>query len=245
MKLLTLNLRHDADRWEQRAPLVVAELGHLDPDVIAFQEVALTIRQAHVLAVQVAAITGRTYEVVVDAKAERDPQEGIAILTRLPILEHERRELPGGARVAQRVVVNRDGLLLNVINTHLHHRPPGSERTRLKQARDLLEWVGHQDGRSLATVLAGDMNAAPDSSTYALIRQRFSSAYVAVHGREPEYTFPTPLVRIPYPSKTLDYIFYSADRLEVRDVQIVFSRPPAGDETLYPSDHFGLMAAFA
>src|SRR5260370_8500782 len=50
MKLLTLNLRHDEDRWPERSELVLEELVREHPDVIAFQEVALHIDQAHFIA---------------------------------------------------------------------------------------------------------------------------------------------------------------------------------------------------
>ena len=50
MRLLTLNLRQDLDRWPERLPLVVAALAEADADVIALQEVALPIEQDELLA---------------------------------------------------------------------------------------------------------------------------------------------------------------------------------------------------
>lgn len=43
MKLITYNLRHHANRWEERFPLVLALLLDEDADLIAFQEVFLLL----------------------------------------------------------------------------------------------------------------------------------------------------------------------------------------------------------
>jgi hypothetical protein len=56
LTVATFNLRHDADEWERRAPLIVAELGSLKPHVIALQEICLPIGQARWLA---GALNGR------------------------------------------------------------------------------------------------------------------------------------------------------------------------------------------
>lgn len=40
---------------------------------------------------------------------------------------------------------------------------------------------------------------------------------------------------------TIDYIFVSRG-VEVLEVWVAFDQPNASDKTLYPSDHFGLMA---
>lgn len=239
MKIVTLNLRHDKDRWEERRPLVIAELSRLDADVIAFQEVAMLIGQAHELAARLGETTGRPYEALAQVKPEPESKEGIAVLTRLEVIDNQRRELPGGHRIAQRVIVRGEAGPVNIVNTHLHHRPIGSERTRLKQARHLLAWFDTWPDDA-ATVLLGDMNARPDSDTIGLLKGRFASAYESFHGREPDATFPTPLVRIPWPGRALDYIFYSPGRFRVVEARLAFTEPSPGDDTLYPSDHYGV-----
>ena len=42
-------------------------------------------------------------------------------------------------------------------------------------------------------VAVGDFNGMPETPAIALMRERFTSAYAAIHGQEPEYTCPTPL----------------------------------------------------
>ena len=45
-----------------------------------------------------------------------------------------------------------------------------------------------------SVIACGDFNATPGSPAIALMRRTFASAHEARHGREPEYTCPTPLV---------------------------------------------------
>lgn len=42
----TLNLRHNADRWEERAPLLIEQFVTLEPDTIGLQEVHVPSNQA-------------------------------------------------------------------------------------------------------------------------------------------------------------------------------------------------------
>jgi endonuclease/exonuclease/phosphatase family metal-dependent hydrolase len=87
------------------------------------------------------------------------------------------------------------------------------------------------------------------------------SAHETLHGREPDYTCPTPMVsgqRVrgavtrgllrlfsnrPGDSwrGTLDYIFVSAD-VRVVECGVFLDRPSPHDPTLYASDHLGLAA---
>jgi hypothetical protein len=96
------------------------------------------------------------------------------------------------------------------------------------------------------------------------MQQQFTSAHSARHGREPEYTCPTPLkyqlsgVRktlsrfgnyalngsfMPWRG-TVDYIFVNP-RVHVVECKPVLNQPAPHDETLYPSDHVGLNATLA
>ncbi|NIV32412.1 MAG: hypothetical protein GWN58_24115, partial [Anaerolineae bacterium] len=166
--------------------------------------------------------------------------EGIAIASRYPLLSHETLDLPGGERVAQRAVVDTGTFHLCLANTHLHDKP-ADESIRLPQMRALLGWLAEVDA---PTVLTGDMNAQPESSTIRAAKERYRSSYEAVHGSEPQATFPTPLVSATGPDQgsTIDYIFFSGDSLRVEAASIVADRSHPADETLYPSDHFGILA---
>jgi endonuclease/exonuclease/phosphatase family metal-dependent hydrolase len=242
VKIITLNLRHDQDRWKERFPLVVGCLHREQADVVGLQEVCIPIRQAHLIADALNAQTpGQPYSVWVEPKwGDQADVEGIAILSRLPVLEHERLELPKGQRVAQRIAVEVDGMRINIANTHLHHRPIEDESIRLPQMRALLDWMFSR--ASQRWLLTGDMNALPDSSTIAAAAERLQSAYFSVHG-EHRITFPAPLA---YATRgdfcaCIDHIFFDS-ALRVTDARVIAHETPPDDPTLSASDHLGLAA---
>jgi endonuclease/exonuclease/phosphatase family metal-dependent hydrolase len=244
MKIVTLNLRHDADRWEERFPLVVEELRKEAPDVVAFQEVALGINQAQLIAEKLNEHVAREpYSVFVEAKGGQEQNEGIAVLTRLPVIDHHRLDLPEGNRVAQRVRVMDKKQPVDIVNTHLHHLPPDDESIRLPQITTLLDWMFGSMEKQPGRILVGDLNAVSESETIAQVRRRMASAYSALHPSEPSYTFPTPLVAGEgkwYTPRTLDYIFFEPALFQVQDARLIFKQPHPHDSTLLPSDHYGL-----
>ncbi|NJL55811.1 hypothetical protein HC928_11920 [bacterium] len=164
MKLITLNLRHDVDRWPERLPMIVDMLRHEAPDVIALQEVALDIQQAELIAAHLNINLRHPYAVFTAPKWGDEPREGIGMLSKLPVLAYEHFNLPEGFRIAQRLRVLMGGLPLNIANVHLHHRPRHEESIRLPQMQALIAWMRERDKG--AWVLAGDFNAQPESRLY-------------------------------------------------------------------------------
>ena len=146
-------------------------------------------------------------------------------------------------RTAQRVRIDVGGQPLDFYNTHFHYQlGPEADETRCEQVGRLLAWMDSH-GWDFPKVLVGDFNAWPDSRAVRLLKERFTSAYQAVHGKEPEKTWPTPLLRQPSaPDWTLDYIFLSPG-VRVADAALTFTEPGASDPALYASDHFGLAAS--
>lgn len=245
VKFLTLNLRHNADRWEERFPLVVDAIHQEQPDVIAFQEVHIEIRQAEIIAEKLDALTPSTpYNIHVSSRFHEGFWESNALLSRLPVLSSERIELPmDGGRSAQRIAVRVDNnQTLNIANAHLHHRPMFEDTSRLPQMQAVLKWMfDHADDNWL---LAGDMNALPESLTIAETLKQLNNTYHDLHGEHP-ITFPTPLAQGKYGDAqvTLDYIFYTASSLTPISAKRIADKD-GGDPTLYPSDHYGLVAEF-
>jgi len=262
LKVVTLNLLVDLSRWNERRSLLVGGLAELDPDLIALQEVALPENNAQWLADQLndkPDATRRPYTVHLCPKTgPKATEEGIAILSRLPVERQATLDLRTQHRVAQSVQVNFEGRQVVFVNGHYHWRP-GESSKRVEQIRLVLDWLAAVP-REAALVICGDFNGAPESKAIQLMRERLSSAYAARHGREPEYTCPTPLsrphlvyglasfllnVKANHTLKpwrgTLDYIFVN-ERVRVADCQVVLNQPAPHDPKLYPSDHFGLAA---
>jgi len=244
IKYMTLNLRHHLDRWEERFPLVVDAIHEEQPDVIAFQEVHIPIQQAEIIAEQLQARTpSKPYSIKTTSRSYQGYIEANAFLSRLPIVAHDKLDLPmEGGRSAQRITVQTDSnRRLNFANTHLHHRPMLEEDNRLPQMQALLKWMFAFDDKNW--LLAGDMNALPASKTIAEAQKQLKSAYYDIHDKHP-VTFPTPLTQGKYGdiAITLDYIFYHAPSLNV--ISAKRFADVGADETLYPSDHYGLVAEF-
>lgn len=244
----TLNLRNTSDRWPERYPLLIEQLSALNPDIIGFQELRRPSLQGRRIERGANAVTlegQRRYRLYRQWKTGlRWLWEGLAILTELPVIEHERLDLRGGNRIAQRVrVALSGGRVLDFYNTHLHHSS-GDHDLRTRQAERILAWM--QSHGDVPQVLVGDFNALPDEPSIQLIVSsgRMRSAAFAVHGAELA-TVPTPLSRHrDDEEKVIDYIFVN-DLVEVHEAWLTFDQVPDHDERLSASDHFGLAATIS
>ena len=258
-KLVTFNLLNKKpSRWHERRRLIVRELRALQPDVIALQEVSLPHNNAQWLADQLGG-----YKVYTAPKAGAlGAREGVATLSRLPVEARWTINLQAQSRVAQVLRLRLGDQPLIVVNGHfLFHVYDHIKRTQ--QVRQVLGWL-RTSANGCPTIACGDFNATPEMRTIQTMKAAFRSAYELVHGREPEYTCPTPLVyrfnavrkglstlgsllanRQPRPWRgTLDYIF--VDRhFRVLSCDLVLNAPAEDDPTLYPSDHVGLCATLA
>jgi endonuclease/exonuclease/phosphatase family metal-dependent hydrolase len=250
MRIITLNLRHDADRWLERFSLVVNELISEDADVICFQEVARSNAQAHMIAEKLNEhLNENHYQVFVEYKWGVDSKEGIGILSRLHVQESERIELPEGGRIAQRIRISvTGGHTIDIVNTHLHHLPKDDDAIRLKQLEYLLEWIASKVIQCQQSwLLIGDLNSIPNSRVVNYLKENLASAYETIHRHEPRSTFPTSLVDQVgewYEPRTLDYVFYEPSRFEISDARLAFTKSHASDPSLMSSDHFGLVVDF-
>ncbi|MEL6524664.1 MAG: endonuclease/exonuclease/phosphatase family protein [Chloroflexota bacterium] len=239
LTVATLNLRASANRWEKRFPLVVDTLRQTDAAIIALQEVRINIEQHQLLANTLNTQYDTDYSAYL-CEDWYDPHiMGNGFLTSVPVLEHERMELPEGYRTAQRILVEIDGQPINIVNTHLHHKPYRDESIRLKQVKHIFDWLADYPQ---PIIFMGDMNARPESETVLTIKKCLQSAHETVHAKEPAITFPTPLrTGEGISARTIDYIFCDK-RFDVQACAVIGKRHAPDDDTLYPSDHFGLCA---
>ncbi len=262
-RIVTFNLLNKPSRWDERRILITTELAQLCPDLIALQEVSLPDNNAAWLAEQLKLAGCGLYTVHVSSKTgPLQGREGIAILSRLPVQRCRTLDLFSQGRVAQLVQVKIDGQSVILANGHFFfHVVDHVERVR--QVEHFLNWLGSTQ-HGIPTIVCGDFNDTPASRSIHLMQQQFTSAHTARHGREPEYTCPTPLkysfssVRnvfsrlgnclttgsfLPWRG-TIDYIFVSS-RVNVMECMPVLNQPAPHDDTLYPSDHIGLTATLS
>jgi endonuclease/exonuclease/phosphatase family metal-dependent hydrolase len=237
----TINIRNIADRWPERLPLLLADMAALQPDLLGMQECVFAVEQDRLLGA-----AGPGHYGIHRGWAGR-PEYGNSILVREPLSVAggpERLDL-GRNRSALRVAV--DGLggrPLAMVVTHLHHLT-ADEEAREEQARTLVAWLAERPSPG-GTIVVGDFNAEPDEATYRVMQEAgFRSAHAEANGVEPAVTWPSgiqaPGIDTDGDPGCLDYIWLQGP-LRAATCRLAFDRPAAGDPTLYPSDHLGLVA---
>ncbi|HYH92867.1 MAG TPA: endonuclease/exonuclease/phosphatase family protein [Candidatus Saccharimonadales bacterium] len=240
LHVATLNIRNLADRWDERLPLLLADMRTLQPDLLGLQEVVYVLQQDRLIG---AAGEGR-YEAV-RGWAGR-PEYGNSLLIRDPLrgIDIDRLDL-GFGRSAQRVVVRLPGGSSTlVVVTHLHHEV-AAEEARDDQARQLLEWLETAPTTDVRIVM-GDFNAEPSEPAHArMVAAGHRSAYAEANGADPAVTWPSglqaPGMDTDGDPGCLDYIWLLGP-VRATAVRLVFDRPAVDDPTLYPSDHLGISA---
>jgi endonuclease/exonuclease/phosphatase family metal-dependent hydrolase len=243
LTVATLNILNLQDRWEERLPLLLADMAALQPDLLGLQEVVYPMQQDRLLG----AAGERRYEAI-RGWAGR-PEYGNSLLVRdgLAASDAERLDL-GHARAAHRIrLALPGGARLVFAVTHLHH-VPADEEVRVAQVEALLPWLDASPAHD-ALIVVGDFNAEPDEA--AAVRMRaagFRSAYAEAHGEDPPVTWPSglraPAMDTDGDPGCLDYIWVRG-AVVAEDARLTFDRPAVGDPTLYPSDHVGLVARVA
>jgi endonuclease/exonuclease/phosphatase family metal-dependent hydrolase len=236
----TLNILNLADRWEERLPLLLADMAALQPDLIGLQEVVYPMQQDRLLG---AAGEGR-YEAI-RGWAGR-PEYGNSLLVKAPLeaTDVERLDL-GLQRAAHRVRVSLPGgTRLAFAVVHLHHVPADAQ-ARDGQAAALIAWLEGAPPHD-AMVVVGDFNAAPgEAAEQRMCDAGFRSAYAEANGSNPVATWPSglqaPAMDTDGDPSCLDYIWVRG-AVSVDDARLFADRPAVGDPTLYPSDHLGIAA---
>ncbi|XP_017767786.1 PREDICTED: nocturnin isoform X2 [Nicrophorus vespilloides] len=251
----------EALEWHNRRFHMIEEIIEYCPDIICLQEVDHFNFLRYVLNTQ--GYTGMFFPkpdspcIYIDGNNGPD---GCAIFYRKDKYELVKKE----SRILEiwRVQSNQVAMLMIlkvletgkeicVVTTHLKARKGALLATlRNEQGRDLLNFLSTHCG-DRPVILCGDFNAEPTEPIYStLLNNKFnlSSAYAdCKSSEEPPYT--TWKIREEGEvCHTIDYVFYTKDKLEV-DAVLEF---PTGDEigpdrvpsNNYPSDHFSLVCDF-
>jgi endonuclease/exonuclease/phosphatase family metal-dependent hydrolase len=259
LRCLTLNLWGAEPPLEQRMALIVEGLRGLAPDVVTLQEVREVPGQLPNQAERLAKAVGFAH-VFAPATPFGGGQEGLAILSRLPIVEHEALELPHAEPRERRILLsarvqNGQGSVW-VHTTHLNYR-----LTHGLQREDQVSAIeASLAGRTSSSpqILMGDFNARPESDEIRFLRglvtlggrrTYFQDAWERMNPGDPGLTWArtnpyTAKLAFLEPDRRLDYIFVTHMRGDgrgtVHSCAMVFDQPGAG--SVYASDHFGLLA---
>ena len=225
---------------------MVGQLLDVSADIIALQEVATPIRQAHWLMNQLNTRAPRglaPYRVVTTRRPGIYFAESLAILSRLPILSMDKLNL-GLGRVALRANIELpSGETVDVVNVHLYSRPTGVQ-AREEQVMQIASWL--DEGAAVRKrIMLGSFRANPNELAIQKLKEVYGyrSAYELVHRHEPLATWPTALRQYrTNVGKCDDYLFVSRHVKRVISAEICCHHPFDTDSTIYPSDHVGLAA---
>lgn len=148
---------------------------------------------------------------------------GNAVLSRLPIERHQNHALPSYYDGEQRGVLEVEvqlrerGPPLIFFATHLDHRR--DDRERMASAKTIEELAGRH--KNAALIVAGDLNATPDSRVIESFQRIWRSA---TSEADPTPTFPAEM-----PKRQIDYVLYRPpDRWRVVEVRVI-DEPVASD----------------
>ncbi|HEV7733445.1 MAG TPA: endonuclease/exonuclease/phosphatase family protein [Candidatus Binatia bacterium] len=240
VRIATFNIRSIFDRWPERRPLLVEAFRQIAPHVAGLQEVDFEDEKQDALLAD--AVPDRRYQ---SFAGETRPGFGNAILVGDgTATAHETRGLELW-RVAHRVRIELPGgRALWFANTHLHH-VADDVHVRVEQAKVLCDFMAVARPDDTAVVV-GDFNALPDEASCAVMREAgFRSAHHTVHGHEPPITWPSGIqaetMDLEGDRGCLDYIWVRGPA-RIVEAHVAANEPPAHDPTIYPSDHFAVVA---
>jgi endonuclease/exonuclease/phosphatase family metal-dependent hydrolase len=259
VKVVTLNLWGEQPPLAARMARIVGELAALAPDVVALQEVRQIPGALPNQAAALAAALG-AHQVYAGATPWGGGEEGLAILSRHPIVDSDHRALPH-ATDAERRIVLRARLAtpageLAVFTTHLNYRLTDGQK-REDQIFAAETFVAETPS-DLPKIWMGDFNATPDSDEVRYLRGLrsiggrrvfYQDAFLRLHPGEAGHTWSslnpyTERLKWLETDRRIDYIFVDALRRDgrgrVHDCRLVLDQP--GPDGVYGSDHFGLMA---
>jgi endonuclease/exonuclease/phosphatase family metal-dependent hydrolase len=236
IRVATQNIWQFHDGWEARRPVLIDGLRELAPDLVAFQE-ALDEQPRDLL--------GPDFQFV----SHRD----VAIASRWPI--RDVRELEASTIAAEIDAPIGRLVFVNHCPSYQLDRELDRERQAVAAAR-LVE-----DMRPEHAILAGDLNARPESAglRFLLGLQSldgmsvcYRDAWEAAHPGEPGHTFTPENPTMPpgetgdwalEPGRRIDYVLVRCSdhgpTLDIRRCERLFDEPVDG---VWASDHFGVTA---
>jgi endonuclease/exonuclease/phosphatase family metal-dependent hydrolase len=242
LRIATLNLEQDHKCWDSRRELIIAQLGELNPDFFALNEIHIPAQTGRWLQRSAAEWFSQKYVLLQQSKVGKDSRtEAEGLLTRHPVIETASLDYCSHNCVAQVARFEVSGRLFDIYVTHLIATRV-DESARVHQVEQLLEWIGTRADADFS-VVCGDLNAAPDQASARLMLSAF----------RPTQTQPTAFTPLQEPGgkpthpewerldRCFDYIWIS-EGIRIQASGLCFDKPAANNPTLWPSDHIGVWA---
>jgi len=241
-RIATLNLEQDHKCWDLRRELIVAQIGELNPDILALNEVHVPTQTGRWLRRAATERTGHKYALLQQSKVGKDGlTQAEGMLSRFPVIETASLDYRSHDCVAQLARIEIGGRLLDVYVTHLIAARV-DESARQFQVTKLLEWIRTRDDAD-DSIVCGDFNAAPVQPSIRLM----SAAYRATQTQPTAFTpLQEPGGNPTHPEwprfdRCIDYVWVSKS-IRVHGTGLCFNRPAADNPELWPSDHVGVWA---
>jgi endonuclease/exonuclease/phosphatase family metal-dependent hydrolase len=277
LRLVTINFWGTEPPLDRRLELAIRQLRALAPDVIGMQEVRpLDGKAGPTTADAIADALG------MKARYERSlawadgawpgmaaGQEGLAVISRYPIDDHQVEPLPEPRPTEARILLSARLATpagpIWVHTTHLHYRlDDGAAREQQVAAIDRAIRARGRGNDDAPQLLCGDFNATPDSDEMRFLRgltsldgrrTHFQDAWLRLH-REPE-PGAGPAAGITWSSENeltrplrsldldrrIDYVYVTSRKKDgrgtVRRCEVVLAERDGG---LCASDHYGVLA---
>lgn len=242
VRIATLNLEQNLKNWERRRELVVHQLGELNPDMLALNEIHIPDQTGRWLQRAARERLEKNYCLLQQSKASTEGRiQGEGLLTRYPPIETLNLDYGSHNCVALAARFEIDDRLLDVYVTHLIAARV-DDSARQYQVTQLLQWVETRTDAA-CYIVCGDFNAAPDQLSIRLMADTFEATQFAAtaftplsdsHGRptHPEW---------PRFDRCIDYIWVKGN-VKVCDSGLCFATPAPDEPNLWPSDHLGVWA---
>jgi endonuclease/exonuclease/phosphatase family metal-dependent hydrolase len=242
--------------WEQRQRALEDELVVARPDVVALVETSAQGDESR--PARLAERLGFQHSVFAGDFAIEDWTSGLGVVSRWPILEHERHPLRGdsGNALGEALRVRVDGPrgVVQLFVVALDY-PLSASGVRQAQVRELCTVIAQTTSARHVTLVCGDFNAGPDADEMRMLTGRsappvdglvFYDAWEIAGDGSAGITWSNgnPLARVGhYPDRRFDYILSAWPRLGAAGHPVHCERLGVRDiSDAQVSDHYGVLA---
>ena len=217
IRVLTYNILHGATvKGDFDLDRIAAVIRSVNPDIVALQEVDFKTNRVKKmdLVTELGQRTGMA-PLFGKAMAYDGGEYGEGILSKYTFIATQNHPLRAGKgkepRAALEVsIVLKSGDTIRFTGTHLDHTK--DETDRIRQANQLNTVLTRDEKPA---ILAGDLNALPDSKTMAILLEKWQRSF----------TEDTPTYPSDNPDKKIDYILYRpANRWKVIETRVIDER---------------------
>jgi endonuclease/exonuclease/phosphatase family metal-dependent hydrolase len=242
VRIATLNVEQNHKCWDLRRELIVAQLGELDPDFLALNEIHIPTQTGRWLQRAAAERFGRKYALVQQSKVGEESRiQAEGLLTSYAVTETASLDYQSHNCVAQVARFEIDTRLVDVYVTHLIAARV-EDSARQYQVEQLLEWRRTRDDADIS-ILCGDFNATLDQPSMRLMLSAF----------RPTQTEPTAFTPLQEPGgspthpewqrfdRCIDYLWVT-EAVKIKASGLCFNRHAPDNPLLWPSDHVGVWA---